>query len=757
MTARNLGQVAGIHVGTTPPQNVKLIWWDSTPSQQVHKVYDYNLKQWVILNQGILSTITYSELKNIANSVGLSVGKFYVITDRGNTLALSITRTKIQYVDTAGNLLVDDLASNIQYYISSNNLTFDGESGTFNSTTTKLDFEFTDVSSLGFQTAYLYAKDVVSSGSSLMRLVKFKLSSLISSASNNALTWNNGLYFNFNQTLLDLADKKGGVVLFDTYEKEQGLQDVAIQNIANNYSSLVDQVTELVKDEIAKIAVMETKVPALDLSGGLVDPVENDSLFTVLSKIQKYINSFKLATGIKLSPTFVPATEESAVAPGDTVEVAFGKVQKFINDVGTGSIPDLAKKVQYDYVVTDVDSLMALNGNTTARNVLIKKGVYNVPLKNYNVGGSFGFIELRDNIETITGEGGAIIIIDTLDKPLTGASNYAFMVSTGNGVDRIDKKRIQISGIKFYLDISSIKNISGTSTFNITILNRIKGITNCDFYFGGVPNTATIPNLTRVRFTALLLCSEISNCNFEGIDVNTLDTQGLDLLTSPSRIIYFDQCYNISNIVVKGAVVWEVFDACERINNAYVSMQSRFGPYVSGTSSPRVSIKSCVGINNLKYAETYLANPASDTEFYNNGIMDRCTNVNNTHLIIGCNQYRVFSTTNGIIANGRSMTNVIVEVSHTTIINGDENRQDRLFWNCDRLMGCRAVKEPETGKGSPYGFYNCRQVICCSTSYWTNSQNSFYNSYSTYTDSSSNACADTTQGGCNATLPGSDY
>ena len=68
--SKNLGQVAGIYVGTTPPENIKMIWWDSTSSQQCHKVYDYNLKQWVILNQGILSTITYTELRNIALTFG---------------------------------------------------------------------------------------------------------------------------------------------------------------------------------------------------------------------------------------------------------------------------------------------------------------------------------------------------------------------------------------------------------------------------------------------------------------------------------------------------------------------------------------------------------------------------------------------------------------------------------------------------------------------------------------------------------------
>ena len=121
MASSNIGQVAGIYVGTNPPENIKLIWWDSTPSQQVHKVYDYNLKQWVIINQSILSSITYSELKNIANTVGLSLGKFYVLRDKSDALAISIATTKIQYVDVNGNLLVDDLAANASYFISSSN------------------------------------------------------------------------------------------------------------------------------------------------------------------------------------------------------------------------------------------------------------------------------------------------------------------------------------------------------------------------------------------------------------------------------------------------------------------------------------------------------------------------------------------------------------------------------------------------------------------------------------------------------------
>lgn len=39
-TTKNLGQVAGVHIGSIPPENTILIWYDNTPSQNCHKVYD---------------------------------------------------------------------------------------------------------------------------------------------------------------------------------------------------------------------------------------------------------------------------------------------------------------------------------------------------------------------------------------------------------------------------------------------------------------------------------------------------------------------------------------------------------------------------------------------------------------------------------------------------------------------------------------------------------------------------------------------
>lgn len=326
MGSKNIGQVAGMYVSTTPPENIKMIWWDSTPSQLCHKIYDSNLKQWVILNQGILSTITYNELKNLALSVGLSVGKFYVVTDKGNILALSITRTKVQYVDLSGNLLVDDLGSNTTYYVSSNNLTIDGENGVFNQDSTKLNFNFTEAVP-NIDTAYIYGKDRTSSSSSVMRLIKFKLNSLISTATGNAISWNSGLYFNFNETLLDLGDKKGGVVLFDTYSKDKEIQDQSIENIANNYNALISQVNSLISEATSDTNILNKRITALQTGGEPIDAAAGDTIYTVLSKFQRYINKFKYATGIRLSQKFSSISSSGKVNNNDTVETAIAKLQ----------------------------------------------------------------------------------------------------------------------------------------------------------------------------------------------------------------------------------------------------------------------------------------------------------------------------------------------------------------------------------------------------------------------------------------------
>lgn len=47
---KNLGLVKAIHVGTTPPNNTMLLWYDTNPGIFVHKYYDTNLSVWTPLN-----------------------------------------------------------------------------------------------------------------------------------------------------------------------------------------------------------------------------------------------------------------------------------------------------------------------------------------------------------------------------------------------------------------------------------------------------------------------------------------------------------------------------------------------------------------------------------------------------------------------------------------------------------------------------------------------------------------------------------
>ena len=96
MATKNLGQVSGLWIGTSAPSNTSLIWYDSTPAIRCHKVYSASLSAWVVLDQSSISSITYTELRNLARGTGLTQGSWYKITDQGNILALAITTTKVQ-------------------------------------------------------------------------------------------------------------------------------------------------------------------------------------------------------------------------------------------------------------------------------------------------------------------------------------------------------------------------------------------------------------------------------------------------------------------------------------------------------------------------------------------------------------------------------------------------------------------------------------------------------------------------------------
>lgn len=327
---KNLGQVSGVYIGSTPPENIIMIWYDNTPSQMVHKVYNPGLSQWVVLDQNVISSITYSELVNIATNVGLTVGQWFKITDKSNALALAVTSTKVQYSDSLGNILIDDLGSNIQYHVSSSNLSIDDVVGVFDEVNKKLVFQF------GEQVPDYTADDYILGKvkrNNVWSLAKFKLSSFLSKVTGNSITWNGGFFFNFSSAITAILDKKGGVVSKDTYDIDKQNIATDIQNVGKENQTIIENANTAISDATSATAIYDKQTPAVETGGEPTDVATGDKLITIVSKFQRYINKFKFATGIKISKNFKDGTTPEYINNNDTVESAFQKVQYWLKNI----------------------------------------------------------------------------------------------------------------------------------------------------------------------------------------------------------------------------------------------------------------------------------------------------------------------------------------------------------------------------------------------------------------------------------------
>lgn len=352
MATKNLGQVSGVHIGSTPPSNTILIWYDSTPSQLRHKVYDPTLKQWVVLDQNIISAITYSELTNMAKNSGLSVGEYFQITDRSNALALAITSTKVQYCDALGNILIDDLGTNIQYHVTSSNLQIDDVVGVFDETNRKLVFQFNE------QTPDFTADDYVLGKvqrNNIWSLAKYKLSSFLSKVTGNSITWNGGFFFSFSDALKNVLDKAGGVVSKTTYDRDKEQLTTSINNVGKENQNIIqnahDELTEATKPD----SFYGTKLPSISTGGEATDIAKGDTLLNIVSKIQGYINKFKYATGIRISQNFTDRVSPQYVNNNDTVDSAIRKIQYWLKNMGKGGkLSDDWEPKDYTTTVEDV-------------------------------------------------------------------------------------------------------------------------------------------------------------------------------------------------------------------------------------------------------------------------------------------------------------------------------------------------------------------------------------------------------------------
>lgn len=320
--SKNFGQVVGMYVGTTAPDNQLLIWYDSTPSQKYHKIYDPSTSSWVALNPEVVTNITYSEIKSAATRNGLPVGKMYKLTDKSNVLAISLTSTKIQYVDTAGNYIVDDLASSKIYHISSDNLTIEGLKGTFSESTGKLNFPFADKTP-DFNLDYFFGK--VKVGTDWM-LAKFSFTKLISQFAGNSLSWKNGLFFNFSEAINSIKDKDGGIVSKNAFISAVLNLQTNLNNVGKENQKIAEIAQTHLNEATTADKIYGKQLPSAPTAATATDIVRGDTLSTIVNKVQRYINRFKYATGIYLSADYAMASSALKVNNNDTVQSAIAKM-----------------------------------------------------------------------------------------------------------------------------------------------------------------------------------------------------------------------------------------------------------------------------------------------------------------------------------------------------------------------------------------------------------------------------------------------
>lgn len=333
--AKNVGQVAGIWIGNVAPENTNIIWFDTNTSERRHKVYDFGQMKWVTLNPQIVVPTTYNELVNTARQSGLSVGSMYKLTDMSNVLAYAITTTKVQYNDNKGNIIVDDLGTGKEYHVSSSNLLIDGVQGVFDTATNQLLFSFAE-DSLD-EDVYLFGKKKVNN---VWRLVKAKISALISSDEGNSITWKHGLFFSFNSAISAILNKRGGVVGKTAYDKD--MEEIAqdIENVGKENQRILKTAKDYTDEKTTDDAIFGKKLTDDIADAQPIDVKKNMTLKDIVANFQRWLTRLRWATGIKLTRSFTNARTFQWVNNNDTVESAFGKVQYILqNFTDTLTIP----------------------------------------------------------------------------------------------------------------------------------------------------------------------------------------------------------------------------------------------------------------------------------------------------------------------------------------------------------------------------------------------------------------------------------
>lgn len=336
MATIDVGTVAGISIGTTPPSNPAIIWYDTT--DKLHKNYDASLGQWIPMSQAIVSEIgDFNDLINKANLPGgLPIAAFYNVLKRDadaqwNTMVWVVGQTHIQYVDKLNNIIVEDLAGQgtTTQYVASTNYFFDNIVATFDQKTSKLNYTFQQLTDNPALADVLYGMRVINN---IPTLVKRTVKSLLSNSSKNSLGFVNGLYFDFSAAMNGvIVSEQAGDTQVPGY-KQYKADYAAIEKAFEDVSKIINDWQNGSQQMIFGAKLIEVN-PVTATVATPQDLTTQDDLKTAFNKIQGWYNRLKLATGMTLSSDYVKAPSKTRYPQGgDTVQQAIAILHKFVED-----------------------------------------------------------------------------------------------------------------------------------------------------------------------------------------------------------------------------------------------------------------------------------------------------------------------------------------------------------------------------------------------------------------------------------------
>ena len=377
----NLGQIAAIWISAVAPENQKLIWYNTL--ERIHKVYETATGEWVALNPQIVTESTISDLSTIASHSGLSLGKFFYLTDIG-TLAVAITTTKIWYVDSFNNYVVNDLRATITAYINSDNLLIDGSTGVWNNNTGRLEFSFSEVATgANLQTDNDHIVIRRKNGTA-WSWIKAKLSGFISAVSGNSISWNNGFYFNFTTAVNNIKNRVGGIVGFELFKDKIGSEYFEeggnatsvytdIKNVAVNNQQVLSQAKSYTDTEVGANKIYGKQY---DGNWNLLEnppqtPNISSELRDILLILVSWVNVLQISNRIKIGVGFSANGKTGDVNYSDTVRSA---IEKLIYKIKNQSLAN-GINVPNNFDVSGIDGDFQKSDDLS---VLLQKIIYKV-------------------------------------------------------------------------------------------------------------------------------------------------------------------------------------------------------------------------------------------------------------------------------------------------------------------------------------------------------------------------------------------